>query len=664
MSKTIYALFVGIDKYKPPVPALDGCVNDMRAMRDFLDRKARRNGIPLKMEVLENEDATRTNIVSKFENHLSKATKDDIVFFYYSGHGSQEPAHPLFWSIEPEKKNETLVCYDSRSFDGMDLADKELATLIDMVAQNNPHIVVITDCCNSGDNTRGLDDTRTRQSAATTKTRALDTYILPRGFDSDRSAMSVAGTESFTVPSPRHIALAAAHSFQLAKETTLAGSPRGVFTYSLLEVLEGAVGPISYSDLLRRVRSLVQQRTYDQVPQMTAVVDTDIDLNFLDGTTSVETHYYLLSNNRKTGWEIDGGAVHGIVAGAFGGPQTELLVFRDGADDTEMANPAKALGRISVKEVMPDKSLIREEGNLQLDTTKNYRAKVVAMGIQPLVVYVKTASEHARNLVKVAHGNAQAEDKLLVKLSDDPAGSDYKLIANERSEFIIVRKTDGDDQPLVEQISGFTPQSAAKAIENLAHIARWERLLKLQNPGSAIRSGGIVVEICHPTENRAFRSERDGDVILRYRKADGASGLPRFRIKLVNRGSQKLYCTLIYMSSLFGVEPGMLPQGGLWLAPGEEIWVRNGAVLKAEVDDSFASFGRKSVQEVLKVIASTKEFDASLYRLEELNKPVPVSRSRSALEESTRGFSFEENARATGDDWNTFDFPVTIIRED
>ncbi|MEZ4772816.1 MAG: caspase family protein [Bacteroidia bacterium] len=661
-SKNIYALLVGIDKYKAPVPALDGCVNDMRAMRDFLDRKARRNGIPLKMEVLENEDATRVNIVSKFETHLTKATKDDIVFFYYSGHGSQEPAHPIFWSIEPEHKNETLVCYDSRSFDGMDLADKELATLIDLVAQNNPHIVVITDCCNSGDNTRGVDFTKTRQSAATTKTRSLDTYILPRGFDSDRSAMSVAGTESFTVPSPRHIALAAAHSFQLAKETNLAGSPRGVFTYSLLEVLENAVGPLSYSDLMRRVRGLVQQRTYDQVPQITATMENDINLNFLDGTTAVKTNYFMLSSSRQAGWEMDGGAVHGIVAGTFGGPQTELMVFRDGADDAEMANPAKSLGRVSVKEVAPDKSIVRLEGNLQLDTTKAYRAKIASMAVQPTVVYIKSVSEHAKNLVKIAHGNAEAEEKLMVKLVDDPAQADYKLIANERNEYVITRKTDADTQPLVEQISGFSPESATKAISNLAHIARWERLRDLRNPGSALNSTSVGLDILHPTENRVFQSERDGDVVLRYRKADGPSGVPRFRIRMVNRGNQKLYCSLIYMSSLFGIDPGLLPQGGIWLNSGEEIMVRNGAILKAEVADSFISFGRKSVQEILKVIVSTKEFDASLYRLQELN--LPRATSRSVGVDGTRGFSFEENARATGDDWNSIDFPVTILRED
>ena len=37
----------------------------MRAMRDYLVKKAERNGTPIHVEVLENEEATRVNIVTK-----------------------------------------------------------------------------------------------------------------------------------------------------------------------------------------------------------------------------------------------------------------------------------------------------------------------------------------------------------------------------------------------------------------------------------------------------------------------------------------------------------------------------------------------------------------------------------------------------------------------
>ncbi|MHC5939395.1 hypothetical protein [Nostoc sp.] len=47
-----------------------------------------------------------------FRKHLRNAKKDDVVLFYYSGHGSQELAPKEFWHIEADRLDETLVCYD------------------------------------------------------------------------------------------------------------------------------------------------------------------------------------------------------------------------------------------------------------------------------------------------------------------------------------------------------------------------------------------------------------------------------------------------------------------------------------------------------------------------------------------------------------------------
>lgn len=327
---TIYALLAGIDKYRPPVPALDGCVNDMRAVRDYLVKRARETNTPLHLEVLENDQATRLNIVQKFEQHLARATRDDLAFFYYSGHGSQEHAHEVFWPIESDRKNETLVCFDSRTSDGMDLADKELATLIDIVAEKGAQVVVITDCCNSGGNTRevGMGKNRSLREVPP-RTRSLDTYILPRKLHGERGTLSESGAEQSIVPNPRHIHLAAAHSHQLAKETWLGGSPRGVFTFSLLEVLEKAVGPLTYKDLARRVQNLVSKRTFEQHPQIHAPQIEDLDLEFLGGTLSKRANYFSLTYDRDAGWTLDAGAVHGIPDPGLG----QAAVFSVYAED-------------------------------------------------------------------------------------------------------------------------------------------------------------------------------------------------------------------------------------------------------------------------------------------------------------------------------------------
>jgi uncharacterized caspase-like protein len=112
----------------------------------------------LHIRSLQNERATRASIIAGFREHLASAGKDDVALFYYCGHGSQEPAPEEFWHLEPDRMDETLVCYDSRQPGQWDLADKELGKLINDLASRAGRVLVILDCCHSGSGTHGEDE--------------------------------------------------------------------------------------------------------------------------------------------------------------------------------------------------------------------------------------------------------------------------------------------------------------------------------------------------------------------------------------------------------------------------------------------------------------------------------------------------------------------------
>jgi hypothetical protein len=666
---TIYGLFVGIDKYQPPVPPLDGCVNDMRAFRDYIQRRAQVNGMDFQEEVLENDQATRLNIVQKFETHLRKAQDGDIAVFYYSGHGSQEPAHPLFYKIESDKLNETLVCYDSRQFDGMDLADKELATLLSLVAKNNPHLLVVTDCCNSGENTRSVElkpnDVKVRQSPDYTKFRDLDSYILSDDVIPKTRGMEVSEEATrIMVPHSRHVHLAATHSHQLAKETHLGGSPRGVFTYSLLEVLENAVGPISYLETIRRVRSLVRKRTFEQDPQMSVYHEGDDSLQFLNGQLTEKSHYYNLEFSREKGWTMDAGTIHGISAGnARTGELALLNVYPTDASAEEMNDPANALGQVAVSAVSATNATVRPEGDLFLDTNSVYRARIAQMPVEQMNIHIRGANEEGVRLAQEALVNDPQAAVFLQETSRGLAA--YHLIANEHNEYIIIRSTDTDDQPLVEQIDGFTPENAQKAIDYLEHIAKWEKVLALSNPNSMIFSDSVRIEVVPLNADTPYIPE-GGNYEFSYNKADGRAGLPRFRIKIVNTSGRDLYCSLMYMGALFDVNANMLHNKGIWIKNGEEAWAMEGKAFIGTVEEEFYQMGRKAVESYFKLVYSTKDFDASLMEQAELNKP--KIRLRSIAEEGevkSRGLLFDDSfATANQDDWNATDLSIIIRRTD
>jgi len=89
MTRNIYALLVGIDKYQDPVPSLQGCVNDITAIAQYLKERVTQDQDQLHLHILQDQEATRQAIIDGFQQHLCNAQSNDVVLFYYSGHGSQ-----------------------------------------------------------------------------------------------------------------------------------------------------------------------------------------------------------------------------------------------------------------------------------------------------------------------------------------------------------------------------------------------------------------------------------------------------------------------------------------------------------------------------------------------------------------------------------------------
>lgn len=63
MTKNIYTLLVGIDAYNYPVPPLQGCVNDIKAIEEYLQGRVAQDNDRLYLRTLINQDATRQGIV-------------------------------------------------------------------------------------------------------------------------------------------------------------------------------------------------------------------------------------------------------------------------------------------------------------------------------------------------------------------------------------------------------------------------------------------------------------------------------------------------------------------------------------------------------------------------------------------------------------------------
>jgi uncharacterized caspase-like protein len=160
------ALLIGIDDYTastlprvaktPPDrergwPDLKGSVNDVELLEEMLVLSYgfdRRNIV-----ILKNQQATRATILQAIERHLVRpASKGDVVFYYYAGHGAQVPNPD---SDELDRLDESIVPADSRR-GAEDIRDKELRPLFNRILDRGAQLTLLLDHCHSGSGFRGM----------------------------------------------------------------------------------------------------------------------------------------------------------------------------------------------------------------------------------------------------------------------------------------------------------------------------------------------------------------------------------------------------------------------------------------------------------------------------------------------------------------------------
>ena len=676
MSRTIYALLVGIDTYPAPVPSLRGCVNDINVIEQLLRGRLAADQ-KLDVKVLENHVATRQAVIDGF-THLSQAGPKDVALFYYSGHGSQERTPPEFWHLEPDRLDETLVCYDSRLADNFDLADKELAKLIASVAARGAHVLVILDSCHSGSGTRAAESVGVRRVPADLRERPLSTFLVTpeeaAALTGQGEARELAGGSSGWVKlaQGRHVVMSACRDDEEAKETTAEGLTRGAFSYFLTATLQGAAGGLTYRDLFNRVRALLRNKVAQQTPVIEAPAAHELNQPFLGGAIQAHPSYFTASFDQTHGWIIDGGAVHGIESPS--GEETTLLaLFPIDSRVQQVRNLDTAIGEARVIERMPACSkiaIVPAEGGPPPNPDLTYKAIVTATPLAARGVEI-VGTTAAAALARTALRQAGPSGKPSLLLREAAEGAELKLIANDQG-YRIMRVA--DDRPLVVDIPNTDPAGAKQAVDRLEHIARWLRIAELSNPTSRIRPDDMKLTI-EPVSKAASQAlaagMARGDLRLSYSYNQGEWEEPEFKVKIKNKGKRRLYCILLSLTETYKISSELLPGGGVWLDPGAETYALGGESIFANVPDDLWQQGVSEIKDLLKLIVSTDECDATLLDQDELDVSVKAAGTRSLeaprntlerlMQRTTRALS----ARPKGDrlaDWTTKEISITTVR--
>ncbi|MCX6579388.1 MAG: caspase family protein [Candidatus Aminicenantes bacterium] len=635
MSREFYALLVGINEYPQPVPDLRGCINDVNSLHDYLRESVH---CDLRVEILKNQDATRENIIRLFRSHLGLAGKDDVVLFYFSGHGSQEMSAPEFKEYFPSGKNETLVWYDSRTHGGLDLADKELAVLLEEIARGEPHIAVILDCCHSGSATRAIDDFnlgRVRQvpPARLDYPRPLETYL--DGYYQNRKPV--------VIPQSKHILMSACDRHQKAWETK---TGNGVFTSTLLEVLGKAHGNISYADLFTRCRAAILKQALDQTPQFETYRQFMPYLKFLEGQPLTSNRSFLVyfeDNN----WKMDGGAIHGLTTDPDKKIEAALYPFIDESPHSTDNPPA---GYAAIISVGAQKSILQPD--FPCNPALHYQAEIISLPIPPLPVYLE-----GDNKGKTWLEEASLQRERGFAFTNDPAAAKYRLSVFNNQ----LRLFPKDNPLLLQGADGNPSETAPYMFSVLEKVAAWERALTLQNKQTSFCPADIDFQLVETLDDGTEWEYPDNQVTLDFEKINNAWKCLKAKLKIRNNTQQELYYTLVYFSRQLGIY--ILKNDAI--IPGKDFVTLWG---EGEDDNFYLPDDVNDACDIFKVIVCTEKPDDFLLLQQDPLEPgeiknFPVTRGKAVGETKDIGTITPKKKLNITNDWFTKTLTVKTIRQ-
>jgi hypothetical protein len=240
--KNLSALLVGINYNNTPYK-LYGCISDANYMLELLQN----NNFKYMQILTDNTTVkpTKNIILSKFTDLLSNAKSGDVVFFFYSGHGSQ---------LKDTNGDEItgmdqLIC----PIDFKMILDDELKNIIKTHLKPGVTLISLFDSCFSG----SVLDLRYQYYDSLQNNELTEN---PNEIETNGQVIMLSGC----------------NDTQTSADTTINNVERGAVTWAFIRSLQENSN-LTWRQLLLNMRSLLSQHQYTQTPQLASNVFLNID---------------------------------------------------------------------------------------------------------------------------------------------------------------------------------------------------------------------------------------------------------------------------------------------------------------------------------------------------------------------------------------------------
>ncbi|MCW2314354.1 caspase family protein [Rhodoferax antarcticus] len=573
------ALLVGVSAYPnfSEKLQLQGPKNDVRSMRELLVSR----GVPVQnIKTLADgvegaELPTRAAVLSALEQLAKTAKPNDYIVIHLGGHGSQQPVpenHPQA-AAESDGLFEIFLPRDAKGWSnqvgGSDgevqnaILDFEVRALVDRMTVAGAFVWAIFDTCHSATMVRSAGNSEVRLRQVTP-----DELGIPRGAI-DKAEMRASNRAKTTAapasrsPSPgQAVYFYAAQTHEPTPEANLPYGvpgriPHGLFSFSLIQTLASANGPMSYEQLGQQVLTRYAANTGERsaTPLFTG---TALKSGVLGQQAMPYRQWILKRDQQSMAIPV------GVLAEVYDGSIVAILPSAVAKSEESLGYAKVVRATATAAELEP----VAYDGQPAVGLGRLAEGRVARM-VQPGVQFALNVGVDLNGCAKpcvfdspiatLQNGRNGGVDGAQVKWQASGNGADVVLKAQGRRLWLMSAGAAQTALPVSAEkhFAYLDAANSATAAGIQAEVARY-----LQHASKATNLLRIATSVAGNSATAALQIDLTKVTSAGETRLEGQTIQPgdKIRVTLRNTGRKALDVTAFYLNSKFGVDV-MFPNG-------------------------------------------------------------------------------------------------------